>query len=245
MIESISGIFNRIEDIQNRISQISSLSNFQPVAPIKPYNGSASPQQEGTPQTSFSQILNEVMGEQSPGDNPSLSGIDLGRLNVLAGGDQTEAQALLQELYAKNQSGSGGEDLNVIIQEAAQTYGLDPNLIKAVIKQESQFTRTAVSHAGAQGYMQLMPKTAELLGVKNPFDPRENIMGGSKYLKLMLEKYDGDVVRSLAAYNAGPNAVDRAGGIPNIAETKDYVNKVMKHYYEYNRLEDSGVDIGG
>ncbi len=243
MIESISGIMNRIEDIQQRIGQIQSLSSFSPVQPIQKYTPQSTPQGQDPNKPQFSQILSEVMGEQGLAENQSISGLDLGKINLLAGGDNKEAQLMLQKLYQQSQNNS--EDLNEIIKDAALTYDLDPNLIKAVIKQESQFTQTALSPKGAQGYMQLMPKTAELLGVKDSNDPRENIMGGSKYLRIMLDKYKGDVVKTLAAYNAGPNAVDKAGGIPNIAETKDYVNRVLQHYYEYNRLEDSGVQTGG
>ena len=121
------------------------------------------------------------------------------------------------------------ESMDAIFEEAASTYGVSVDLLKAVAKAESNFNPSAVSHAGAIGVMQLMPATASSLGVADPFDARQNIMGGAKYLKSNLEKYGGDVSLALAAYNAGPGSVAKYGGIPPYAETQNYVKKVTSY----------------
>lgn len=116
-----------------------------------------------------------------------------------------------------------------IFQEAADKYNVPVELLKAIGKAESDFDANAVSSCGAQGVMQLMPATASSLGVTNPFDAEQNIMGGSKYISQLIDKYDGDVKLALAAYNAGSGNVAKYGGIPPFKETQNYVEKVMKY----------------
>ncbi len=117
-----------------------------------------------------------------------------------------------------------------LIRKAAKAFGLDPELIRAIIKVESSFNPYAVSQKGAMGLMQLMPETAKEMEVSSPFEAGENIMGGSRYLRKMLNLFDGDLRLGLAAYNAGPNKVLAKNGVPNIPETQQYIEKVMREY---------------
>jgi len=115
------------------------------------------------------------------------------------------------------------------IEALGKKHGVDAKLLESVVATESGFNPDAISQSGAQGLMQLMPSTAQSLGVKDPFDPIQNLDGGTRYLKGLLTKYQS-VPKALAAYNAGPGAVDRAGGVPPYAETQHYVDKVMTRY---------------
>lgn len=115
-----------------------------------------------------------------------------------------------------------------ILDRAAKAEGLDRNLLRAVIQQESGFHACAVSSAGAQGLMQLMPATAGQFAVRDPFDPAENVAAGAKYLKQLLDRYRGDLFLALSAYNAGPTAVDESGGIPPFSETLGYVGAILE-----------------
>ncbi|WP_253896158.1 lytic transglycosylase domain-containing protein [Solibacillus sp. R5-41] len=125
---------------------------------------------------------------------------------------------------------ANAENYRDVISEAAQTYNLPEKLIAAVIKQESNFNPNVVSSAGASGLMQLMPATAKYLGVTDRQNPEQNIMGGAKYLRQMLDKFDNDISTALAAYNAGPGNVKKYGGIPPFKETQNYVTKVLNYY---------------
>jgi len=122
-------------------------------------------------------------------------------------------------------------EINHLVEQTANRLQIDPQLVHAIIKVESEYDPTAVSSKGAMGLMQLIPQTAQRFGVENPFNPQENIQGGVSYLKHLLEMFGGDLPMSLAAYNAGERAVQRSGGIPSIPETKDYVRRVT-HIYE-------------
>jgi len=122
--------------------------------------------------------------------------------------------------------------LDRIVREAAQRNKLDPALVKAVISTESGWNPRAVSRKGAVGLMQLIPSTAQRYGVNNAFDPAQNIEGGTRYLRSLLDRYNGDLTKSLAAYNAGERTVDVNGGVPAIPETQRYVQKVTDAYFQ-------------
>ena len=120
-----------------------------------------------------------------------------------------------------------------MIREASHRYQVDPRLIKSVIRAESNFNYLAVSRKGALGLMQLMPGTADDMQVLDPFDPKDNINGGTRYLRKMLGMFNGNLRLALAAYNAGPNRVVRLGRVPHLRETRDYISKVQYFYKEY------------
>lgn len=126
------------------------------------------------------------------------------------------------------------------IRGAARRYQLPEALIRAVVHTESNYYPHAVSHAGAMGLMQLMPATAKFLGVDDPFDPRQNIYGGSKFLRLLANRFNGDMVLVLAGYHAGPRNVQKYGGVPPFETTRGYVKAVLRRYYAYERQSQLG-----
>lgn len=129
------------------------------------------------------------------------------------------------------------EAYDTILEEACARYRIPVPFARAIAAAESNFDPKAVSHAGAMGLMQLMPATAVSMYVEDAFDPRENIFGGVRYLRVLTNQFEGDLVKVIAAYNAGPEAVRRAGGVPNYQETKTYVQRVLQLYQEYREQE--------
>lgn len=161
------------------------------------------------------------------------------QIQSASGGNNQTAQSLSNQKTSsqdfsetfKNTSQRLGvpESMDSIFEEAAQAYGVPLTLLKAVAKAESNFNANAVSGAGAQGVMQLMPATAKSLGVENPFDARSNIMGGAKYIAEKLNQYDGDIELALAAYNAGSGNVAKYGGVPPFTETRNYIKRIKEY----------------
>ena len=131
------------------------------------------------------------------------------------------------QLYTNNTT---KDQIMSMIEDTSQKYGVDSKLIKALVQQESGFNPKAKSKAGALGLMQLMPSTAKGLGVTDPMDPKQNIEGGVKYFKSMLDRFHGNTILALAAYNAGPNAVSKYDGVPPYKETQNYVRSILKNY---------------
>lgn len=125
------------------------------------------------------------------------------------------------------------EEIARLVNANAETWNVDPALIKAIIANESGFNANATSSAGAQGLMQLMPGTAQGLGVSDAYDPAQNVWGGTRYIRGLLDRFGGNVQLAVAAYNAGPGAVDRYGGIPPYAETRNYVQNVLSSFEKY------------
>ena len=162
---------------------------------------------------------------------------DGGKLAAQAA-DQTQKTTPVQEFQGilKNGLNAIKEDMDSIFEEASALYQIPSKLLRAVAKAESGFNPKAVSKAGAMGVMQLMPGTARSLGVSDPYNARQNILGGAKYLKQNLDRFGGDVSLALAAYNAGPGSVTKYGGIPPYKETQNYVKKIMADYTGNNTI---------
>ncbi|VEF48688.1 murein lytic transglycosylase [Bacillus freudenreichii] len=216
----------------NSLGQIKALLEWQS---LQNFNGQ--PSNSSTPASSFAGLLQEYIQSQTSAGSLGQTPNDLNKLGqvfqstgyYIQGLAESGKSANLYNEPAVNQK--HGSAIESIIQRAADTYNLPSKLIKAVIRHESNFNARAISRAGAAGLMQLMPSTARGLGVTDIMDPEQNVMGGAKYLRSMLDKYKGNVKLALAAYNAGPGNVDKFGGIPPFKETQNYVRKVTDTYF--------------
>ena len=155
----------------------------------------------------------------------------------VATNSETDYRIFIKEKPRKDLGPDSGEqyehDFDHYIAEASKKHGVSFPLVKAIIKAESDFNPRAISRKGALGLMQIMPENLEILQISDPFDPWENIMGGTRYFKMMLKRFNGKLPLSLAAYNAGPTTVDRYQSIPPFKETENYIEKVMMYYYSY------------
>jgi len=198
----------------------------------------AKPRQAPAPQAKRSSLVywssKESRWKPVPSANaPSMQAARSAAAEVSQYFARESAQSANARIVAANSRGhqASGEEIDASIVMAAARHNVDPNLVRAVIKVESNFNSNAVSRKGAMGLMQLMPATARQLKVKNPFDPEQNVDAGVRHLKQLVESYGGDVNLTLAAYNAGSGAVARSAGIPRFAETQNYVRRITNLYY--------------
>ena len=212
--------------IQSYIDSSSQAQAFKRVSEINNYINSIYPVQNSN-KTQQASAFEEILAESKKEDKSGIFDLDLPP-NIKK--TVPVSFGSLTKVTAKKPIYNSKEAILGYVKEASEKYGVEEKLIKALIKQESGFNPNAVSSAGAKGLMQLMPATAKHLGVKDVFNPKENIEGGVKYLRQMLDKYNGNKILALAAYNAGPGAVDKYDGIPPYRETQNYVKSILKDY---------------
>ena len=201
--------FTGIQEIQQRIAEIQKKFNAYPM---------------GMPQANGQKFQNALQSELEKGKTTAA----VPAASTQRNGVSSTAAKAFAEAGGVTGGGSSGS-IAGMIQAAAKKYGVDPRLVTAVAETESGENQNAVSDAGAIGVMQLMPDTAASLGV-NPYDEKQNIEGGTKYLKQMIDSFGGDVKKAVAAYNAGAQAVRDYNGVPPYRETQNYVNKVLDLY---------------
>ncbi len=211
---NISNIIRRIESIKRRFGMAPKNPGFKAQYAVRKYAGTQEADtntRSGSSETSFSEALAKESAEI--GLQGNHEGISVKKAETV-------------------DSSSDGVDR--IIKAASERYGIPEELIRAIIHQESGFDNSALSSKGAMGLMQLMPETARTLGVENPFNPEENVLGGTRYLVDLLNQYNGNLNLALAAYNAGPNRVQNE--IPGIPETREFIDSVLKRYRSYQKF---------
>ena len=217
MIQNLLSSSGQSSAMQRAVQMNNQISNI--TAQWKPVYKSVENGLVNSGQVSFDKVLKDG-AKTKFGDlltNPAT------RVNAQIYTNTANAASVKQDFSSKTK-------LKDLISRISKKHGVDEKLVNALVNQESGFNPNAKSKVGAMGLMQLMPATAKGLGVTNPMDPEQNVEGGVKYLKSMLNKYNGNVILALAAYNAGPNAVDKFDGVPPYKETQNYVKSILANY---------------
>lgn len=215
----------RYAQLSNKVNNLTATKDPQnPLDTIYPNNGKInSPSFEKVLQSTTKSNFGSLLL------NPEFKKVNANIINQTPQSSFQNALIEANAIQANTQSATKSQILNVVNQ-IAEKHGVDEKLVQALIKQESGFNPKAKSKAGAMGLMQLMPSTAKNLGVQDPYNIVQNVEGGVKYLKSMLNKYNGNVILALAAYNAGPGAVDKYDGVPPYKETQNYVKNILANY---------------